>query len=84
MTEVPSVKLRAVIPGGQAQMQVRQHERNPLAYELPQITDYGDLREMTASLIFRTIPDAEAPGEHGDIDDNTGPCAPDAPPEHCS
>ena len=54
-----------------------------VAYETPRITDYGNFRELTAAQIFRTVPDAEAPGENPPHDDNTGPCAPDAPPEFC-
>ena len=55
-----------------------------LVYESPQISDYGDLREMTAALILRQQPDAEAPGEMGNLDDNTGACQPGVPPEFCS
>ena len=52
-------------------------------YEAPQIEDYGNFRELTASNVFRTLPDAEAPGEHGNVDDNSGPCNPDYA-EYCS
>jgi hypothetical protein len=50
-----------------------------LTYVAPNITDYGDVQDITAARIIRTAPDAEAPGEvpggpAGTIDDTTGPC----------
>jgi hypothetical protein len=57
-------------------------------YETPFITDYGDVREITAARSFRTLPDAEAPSEDTNgvppgsigIDDTTGPCRTDLGP----
>ena len=55
-----------------------------MKYENPQISDYGDLQDLTAALLLRQNPDAEAPGEQGNLDDNTGPCQAGVPPNLCS
>ena len=51
-----------------------------MSYDTPSIVDYGSVQDITAERIFRTLPDAEFPGEvpsggpPGTIDDTTGPC----------
>ena len=50
-----------------------------MSYELPQISDYGELHDLTAANILRVNPDSEAPGEQPPLDDNTGACQPQFP-----
>jgi hypothetical protein len=50
-----------------------------MSYTTPSISDYGDVRDITAQRFLRSKPDAEFPGEvpggpAGTLDDTTGPC----------
>jgi hypothetical protein len=39
-------------------------QMSPQAYEMPQVVDYGDLQELTASCVGGAGGDVEVPGGH--------------------